>query len=244
MPAKESGELYLPSDDAMADVSNALNVARESNKLALVVMGANWCHDSRALAARLYEEPLSTIINEHYEIIFIDLGYLEKGKDVITSLGIPVYYATPTVLIVDPHKSQVINANNRNQWGSAAAISMGDTVNYFVQFAETGRELSQSNDEPDEDLQKLLIDIDTFELVQADRLYAAYAVLAPMLRAYKEGDKEAFSEKTWNEVRDYRYKVSEDVVRLRAEARERRAAGEADISLDFPTYPAFSWDMP
>lgn len=242
--AAQPGELFLPSDDSLLDLKAGLDAARKSNKLALVVMGANWCHDSRALAARLYEEPLSTIINEHYEIIFIDLGYLEKGKDVITSLGIPVYYATPTVLIVDPHKSQVINANNRNQWGSAAAISMGDTVNYFVQFAETGRELSQSNDEPDEDLQKLLIDIDTFELVQADRLYAAYAVLAPMLRAYKEGDKEAFSEKTWNEVRDYRYKVSEDVVRLRAEARERRAAGEADISLDFPTYPAFSWDMP
>ena len=90
IPAKESGELYLPSDDAMADVSNALNAARESNKLALVVIGANWCHDSRALASRLYQEQLNTLIDERYETVFVDVGYLEKGKDVISSIGPPV----------------------------------------------------------------------------------------------------------------------------------------------------------
>ena len=32
-----SGELYLPSGDAMADVRNALSAARDSEKLVLVV---------------------------------------------------------------------------------------------------------------------------------------------------------------------------------------------------------------
>lgn len=238
------GELYLPSKDSMTDLKAGLDAARASNRLALVVMGANWCHDSRALAARLFKEPLSTTINAHYEVIFIDVGYLEKGKDVISSLGIPVYYATPTVLIVDPLNGQVINANNRNLWGNAASISMKESVDYFAQFAETDRGALQNVDTPDEDLQNLLADIDAFEQVQAVRLYGAYAVLTPMLRAYKEGDKEAFSEKTWNEVRDYRYKVSEDVVALRTEAHERSAAGETDIRLNYPVYPNFSWDTP
>lgn len=236
------GELYLPSEDSVADLKAGLDAARASNRLALVVMGANWCHDSRALAARLFEEPLSTTINAHYEVIFIDVGYLEKGKDVISSLGIPVYYATPTVLIVDPLNGQVVNADNRNLWGNAASISMKESVDYFAQFAETDRGALQSGDTPDEDLQNLLADIDAFEQVQAVRLYGAYAVLTPMLRAYKEGDKEAFSEETWNEVRDYRYKVSEDVLALRTEARERGAAGETDIKLNYPVYPNFFWD--
>ena len=58
--AANSGELYLPSEDAMADLSAALDAARNSNRLLLVMMGANWCHDSRALASRVYEEPLGT----------------------------------------------------------------------------------------------------------------------------------------------------------------------------------------
>lgn len=239
-PAK--GELYLPSESAMADLRAGFDAARESNRLALVVMGANWCHDSRALAARLYEQPLSTIISQYYEIIFVDVGYLDKGKDVITSLGIPVYYATPTVLIVDPVNSRVINAFNRNQWGDAASISMEESVDYFAQFAQTDRDASQSDDTPDENLKKLLADIEVFEQVQAARLYEAYAVLTPMLRAYKEGDKQAFSETIWNEVRDYRYQVSADVLALRAEAGERSAAGETGIKLEYPVYPAFSWE--
>lgn len=238
----EPGNLFIPSEDSMADLKAGFETAQKNNKLALVVMGANWCHDSRALAARLYKEPLSTVIKAHYEIIFIDVGYLEKGKDIITSLGIPVYYATPTVLIVDPASRQVLNADNRNQWGNAYNISMQDSVDYFTEFSEAGDGSLQSDDELNENLQKLFADIAAFEEGQAARLYEAYAVLTPMLEAYKAGDDKAFSEKIWNEVRDYRFKVSEDVVALRAEARERVADGETDIHMNYPEYKSFSWD--
>ncbi len=63
-----------------------------------------------------------------------------------------------------------------------------------------------------------------------------------MLRAYKEGDKDALSDELWNEVRDFRYQVPVDVDGLRAEARQRVAAGETGIRLNYPVYPAFSWD--
>ena len=240
--AANSGELYLPSEDAMADLSAALDAARNSNRLLLVMMGANWCHDSRALASRVYELPLSTTINEHYETLFVDVGYLENGRDVITSLGSPVYYATPTVLIVDPVSGQVINASNRHQWANAASISMEESLEYFQQFANTDLTSLQNEQIVDADLQQLLIEIEAFEQLQAYRLYEAYAVLAPMLRGYKAGDKEAFSEETWNEVRDFRYKIPADVEALRSEARQRVAAGETDIKLNYPVYPAFSWD--
>ena len=124
MPPVKAGELYLPSDDSMADVTAVLEAARKSNKLALVILGANWCHDSRGLASRLQQEPLSTVVNEFYETIFVDVGYLEKGKDVINSLGPPVYYATPTVLIVDPVSGELVNARNRHQWADAYNIRL------------------------------------------------------------------------------------------------------------------------
>ena len=240
--AIRKGKLYPPSEDVMAEVPAGFETARVSNRLLLVVMGANWCHDSRALASRLYEEPLSAGIAEHYELLFVDVGYLEKGKDVITSLGIPVYYATPTVLIIDPVSGSVINAQNRHQWAEAATISMEESVDYFQQFANVDLTALRNEGEADADLQTLLAEIDAFEQVQANRLYKAYALLAPMLHAYKEGNKAAFSEDTWDEVRDYRYKVASDVEALQVEAHERVAAGEANIQLTFPVYPAFSWE--
>ena len=242
VPAMLSGELYLPSDDAMADLAATLDTARETNKLALVVLGGNWCHDSRALAARLFKEPLVTAINENYETLFVDVGYLDKGRNVITSLGVPVYYATPTVLIVDPVSGQVVNAHNRHQWANAASIGMAESVNYFGQFADTDLTMLESKNEPNAYLQQLLAEIEAFEQLQADRLYRAYAVLGPMLKAYKEGDKDAFSDELWNEVRDFRYQLPVDLRALRTEARERVAAGEIDIKLKHPVYPVFSWD--
>lgn len=240
MPAIQSGNLYLSSIDPVADLAAKLESARQSHKRLLVVMGGNWCHDSRALASRLFSEPLSATINQHYEILFVDVGYLEKGRDVITSLGIPVFYATPTLLIVDPVSGLVVNAQDRHQWAEAASISMEDSLAYFRQYQDAGQTAIEDNS--DAQLQELLAEIDAFEAAQAERLYQAYAVLGPMLKAYKEGDKEAFSEDLWDEVREYRYKVPGDLGVLRAEARERVAAGDTGIRLDYPVYPAFSWE--
>lgn len=242
VPATLSGELYLASGDAVAELASTLDTARSNNKLALIILGGNWCHDSRALASRLFKEPLRTMIDEHYQILFVDVGYLDKGKDVITRLGIPVYYATPTVLIVDPVSGQVINARNRHQWANAESIGMEESFNYFEEFANTDLTALPDMANADAHLRELLLEIDAFETVQADRIYRAYAVLGPMLRAYKEGDKKAFSDKLWNEVREYRYRVPADIAVLRAEARRRTAAGETDIPLDFPAYPVFSWE--
>jgi len=237
--AAKSGERYLPAENVMLELSAARQNARENDKLLLVIMGANWCHDSRALASRIYKKPLSKLIAEHYETIFIDVGYLEKGKDVINSLGLPVYYATPTVLIVDPVSGQLLNRKNRHQWANAANISMQDSVEYFQQMSKTG---PAETNEISESLQLLLAEVDAFEQLQADRLYEAYAMLGPMLRAYKEGDKEAFSKARWNEVREFRYEVPADLDTLRAEAYQRSSAGETNIKLNYPRYPAFSWE--
>ncbi len=240
--AKQTGEMYLPSDNAMADVDMAMATARENDKLVLIMMGANWCHDSRALAARLFKAPLSHVIEENYVAVFVDVGFFENGRDVITSLGSPVYYATPTVLIVDADSGRVINADNRHQWANAASIGMQASMDYFQQIADSPPAAPTLEPDAPASLKILLSQIDAFEQVQADRLYAAYAVLGPMLRAYKDGDKGAFSEPYWSAVRDFRYQVPQDVQALRTEASERAAAGETDIRLNYPQYPAFPWE--
>jgi thiol-disulfide isomerase/thioredoxin len=243
VPPEVSGELFLPVNDPVAAVANVMASARKSGKLVLVVMGANWCHDSRALASRLYQQPLKAIIEEHYEMVFIDVGFLDKGEEVISGFGPPVYYATPTVLIVEPDSGVLVNATNRHQWGGAFDISMEESTDYFQLMASADRTSLDSSATATGYLQSLLTEIDGFEQNQAARLYEAYAVIGPMLRAFKEGQMADDFEDRWNEVRDFRLKVPLDVDALRAEARDRVDAGEQGINLVFPKYPAFSWDQ-
>ena len=240
--AGSSGELFLPSDNAMADVEQAMDSALANNRLVLLVMGANWCHDSRALASRLYQEPLKSYVTEHYETVFVDVGFLDKGRDVINSIGPPVYYATPTVLIVDPASRRLVNAANRHQWGSADSISMGDSLGYFELMAANEDAEVREEAAPNDGLRDLLREIDAFEQIQAERLYAAYGVIGPMLHAYKQGNSPEQFDDYWNQVRRFRMKVPADIDALREEASRRTAANEVNIQLEFPQYAKFAWE--
>lgn len=241
-PKVRRGQYFQPSDDPLAAVASKRNSALQNGKLLLVVMGANWCHDSRALAIRLHKKPLKAVVNENYEIVYVDVGYLDEGRDVISSLGPPVYYATPTVLVIDPVSGLLVNEQNMHQWGDAANISMEESIDYFQLMANTDLESLRSSNEIGPELQKLQAEIDAFEEIQAERLYQAYEILGPMLEADARGERDKFSNKIWAEVRNYRIKVALDVNELSSEAQRQVEAGDHDIRLNYPTYPAFSWE--
>lgn len=234
------GALFQPSADPLADVQQALDRAGQSDRLALVVLGANWCHDSRALAARLHDSPLEEVVEQHYEMVLVDVGFFETGRALTQEFGVAHYYATPTVLIIDPASRDVINNEDRHIWGNAYSIDIASSVQYFEKWAT-----NESVADPAEDsaeLGQLYAEIDQFERQLADRVDDGYAVVGPMLEAYKAGDEPEAFEASWNEVRDFRMAIPGDIEKLRDEARRRVLAGEADIQLAYPEYARFSWE--
>lgn len=230
----QEGKLYYPSEDAMADLEATLQKANTANKLALIVFGANWCHDSKALAARMHQEPLQSVLSQNYETLLVDVGNLSRGREVIQSLGVPIYYATPTVLIVDPASRQLLNQGKRNMWGRAASISMQDSVDYFQTIAAKNQSDPVKAQPPSAEQQQLMAEIDAFEQTQAARLSEAYIITGAML----DSD---FDQDTWGEVGWYRNSLANDLDQLRAEVISRIKAGETDIVLTYPVYPAWSW---
>ncbi len=232
----DAGKLYLPSEDAMGDLQATLQKAEDENKMALVILGANWSNDSRALAARLQVEPLKSLVDENYVTLFVNVGNLSEGREVIQSLGVPIYYATPTVLIIDPVTGALVNEGNRHMWASADSISMEDSVDYFEQIAGIDLSTLPDADNYTAEQAQLMADIDAFEQVQADRLIEAYVITGAML------DKD-FDKAVWKEVGQYRYSVATDVDALRAEVSQRIADGETEIVLVYPSYPPWSWNV-
>jgi hypothetical protein len=233
--------LYPPSENAMAEVDAALMRADAAGRLALIVLGADWCHDSRALAERLQTEPLAGLIAQHYETVLVDVGYLERGQDIVRRFGVPVYYATPTVLIVEPATGHLVNAGDRHQWGAAASIGMPETVGYFTQMAS---QRPGPQEPAGEALAHLYAEIAAYERDLAGRVSEGYAVVGPMLRAYKEGQAPEEFEDIWNELSEFRNAIPGVVENLRREARRRVAEGETNIPLSYPEFATFSWDAP
>jgi thiol-disulfide isomerase/thioredoxin len=234
------GRLFQPSVDTLSDVQRALGRADNNDRLALVVLGANWCHDSRALASRLHRPPLAELIQQHYELVFVDVGFLDKGREVLQQFGVAHFYATPTVLIIDPSNGQLVNDEDRHIWGNAFKIDMSSSVRYFEKWA-----MNDSVADPVVDsiqLKQLYAEIDQFEQQLAERVAAGYAVVGPMLEAYKAGNAPEEFDASWNELRDIRVAIPDDIRELRDEAQRRVSEGDKEFQLLFPEYPLLSWE--
>lgn len=234
------GRLYDSSANHLADVEQALDRAEERNRLLLVVAGANWCHDSRALASRLGRSPLADLIQDNYELVIVNIGYYENGRDVLQRFGVPHYYATPTVLIIDPASGQVINDEDRHQWGNAYNIDMSASVEYFEKWLQ--RDPAAEPAVESAELRQLNLEIDEYEQQLADRLVGGYAVVGPMLEASQDGSRPEEFQTSWDELRKFRSAIPATIHALRAEARQRVASGDKNVQLTFPEFPPLSWE--
>lgn len=239
---KAKAELFFASENVMADVDNTLLKAKESGKLALFIIGADWCHDSRAIAGRLDEPTMKSVLDENYEVTLIDVEFFEHGMDVVKRFGQPVIYATPTIMVIDPENEQLVNGHNMHQWRNAQKISLEDSVSYFSELGNIENHTKALQHGSNTELNRLLDEISAFEKHHAARVEHAFTViLAPYLKLDDDELGKDFYSK-WAQAKKLRFAMPADLEALRKEAQERTSAGENSISLDYPDYAAFDWE--
>ncbi|MEZ5892542.1 MAG: thioredoxin family protein [Parvularculaceae bacterium] len=120
--------------DAMADVDAALAAATTSRKHVLLVLGGNWCHDSRGLAGKFEKPELARVIADGYELVFVDVGHRDRNLDVARRFGVKDLLGTPTVLILSAD-GELLNATSVHDWRTAASKSDEETLAYFKAYA-------------------------------------------------------------------------------------------------------------
>jgi hypothetical protein len=123
VPAHPEARLYSASADAGADVDAALARAAVNGKRVLLVMGANWCHDSRALAGWLETPRFAALA---YEIVYIDVGVPQTGAgrnlDIPRRFGLAEMQGTPALLVLTP-EGRAVNLDSAATWRNAASRS-------------------------------------------------------------------------------------------------------------------------
>ena len=216
----------------MLDVQQALERAKFKDKLLLVVMGAQWCHDSTGLAEKFTDPRVAKVLADSYETVFIDVGYFKDLRDISRRFDQAHYFATPTVMIVAADSERLLNAKDMHIWGSADSLPLDKYVDYFTVYA--------SNPVPQyvplPPVQASVIA--SFEQQNAQRLTDAYQVLVPGMQAEERTGKAAKTFlKQWREVRQYRTALQQDIQSLREQAVE-----SPEQELVLPAYPAFSWE--
>ncbi len=243
---QKAGKVYLPSPDPLLDIEQTLVQAKANGKLAIIALGANWCHDSQSFAKKMFKPKFKALREKHYQLLFVDVGYLTKIKPAITKLGHPVIYATPTVLVIDPSNNVQLNQHNMFVWRDAAKLSTRETIDYFTQFVNkqpiSKHENRDSQNAQTQRLAKLNQQIDDFQQRQAERLYRAFDIIGPMLEREENGESVDEFNAYWRKVAKYRYQLMDDLEKLNAKALELSESQDSNLSLDFPEYPLFEWE--
>ena len=117
---------FAVSQDPSAQVDAALASAAANDTRVLLVMGANWCHDSRAFAGWMEQPRFQALVAEHYELVYVNVGMPQTADghnlDVARRFGLEAIYGTPTVLVLDSDGA-ALNLDTAGTWRNTASRS-------------------------------------------------------------------------------------------------------------------------
>ena len=132
------GLAYFADRHAQRDVDRALADARVSGKSVVVIMGANWCHDSVGLAGWLDTPRFMDMMRDRYEVVYVDVGTPQIGKgrnlDIAKRFGIGKVRNTPLVMMLSPNGKLLNSKKDAISWRNAASRSEEDIYRYFAEF--------------------------------------------------------------------------------------------------------------
>ncbi|TGY90248.1 thioredoxin family protein [Marinicauda algicola] len=135
--ADGEGRVYDAAADASVQVDSALAEAHERNVNALIVFGANWCHDSRGLADRLTGEGrLAERAARDFAVRFVDIGERDRNLDQLARFGVEWVFGTPTVVIAAPDGA-LLNATSVHDWRMADSAAEADIAAYLSRYSTT-----------------------------------------------------------------------------------------------------------
>lgn len=113
------------------DVADAMARAKANGHRVLLVFGANWCHDSRALAGWFATPRFAAMLNTRYEIVWIDVGQKDHNLDLARRYGLDGIKGTPTVLMLDS-AGKPLNLKDAPRWHDASKRSEDKIYRYFA----------------------------------------------------------------------------------------------------------------
>ena len=124
-----------PSLVAQLAVDDALANAATTGKHAMIVMGANWCHDSRALAGWFETPRFETMLQENYSVAYVDVGKKDRNIDVAQRFGLENIVGTPTVVVTNA-EGEVLNLDTAVTWRHSASLTEDFIFEAFETLAQ------------------------------------------------------------------------------------------------------------
>ncbi len=126
---------YDQKADARAAMDAALADGAATARSAVLVFGADWCHDSTALAKVLTSAAFKAEFGAAYTLTFIDVGVPQRGRgrniELLARFKVKELKGTPAMFVVGPDGKLRNKRKDALSWRNAESRGIPATLDWF-----------------------------------------------------------------------------------------------------------------
>ena len=129
---------YGEGADAKAQIATALHEAAAAREPVLLIFGANWCKDCRALDTALKSGRNAELMRK-FKVVKVDVGNFDHNLDVTAAYGEPTKKGIPSAVIVSP-ENKVLFITRAGELADARSMSDDGVYEFFTKAAAAARQ--------------------------------------------------------------------------------------------------------
>ncbi len=122
---------YDEAADAKAQIAVALRDAAAAKEPVLLIFGANWCPDCRALDHALKTGRNAELMSR-FKVVKVDVGHFDHNVDVSTAYGNATKKGIPSAVIVSPD-NRILFITKAGELADARSMSDDGIYDFFTQ---------------------------------------------------------------------------------------------------------------
>ena len=129
---------YDESADAKGELERALAAAKSDRKPVLVIFGANWCPDCRALDRTLTGGKNAELVAREFRVVKVDVGQFDRNLDIAARFGNPIKKGIAAAVVLSP-QAEVLYATRAGELADARHMSETGVYDFFKAVVQKTR---------------------------------------------------------------------------------------------------------
>ena len=131
---KDLPKIYDEKADAMSQIDQALEEARESGRFVICQVGGNWCPWCLRFAKFITEdEEIANVVKENFVYIHVNTSKANKNEEALRRLGNPGRFGYPVLVILDD-EGRVMHIQNSSYLEEGNSYSHKKVLEFFLNW--------------------------------------------------------------------------------------------------------------
>lgn len=131
---KDLPKIYDEKADAMSQIDQALEEARESGRFVICQVGGNWCPWCLRFAKFITEdEEIANVVKENFVYIHVNTSKANKNEEALRRLGNPGRFGYPVLVILDD-EGRVMHIQNSSYLEEGKSYNHKKVLEFFLNW--------------------------------------------------------------------------------------------------------------